>query len=89
MIKGQHGSDLSGLEEFLLAVDPQAIIASNRSFPATEQITPAWRNMLRKQGVVLFDQQQSGCVEILAGPDSIKLKGYLNDQLLTLSKRKP
>ena len=89
VIKGQHGSDLSGLEEFLLAVDPQAIIASNRSFPATEQITPAWRNMLRKQGVVLFDQQQSGCVEILAGPDSIKLKGYLNDQLLTLSKRKP
>lgn len=89
VIKAQHSSDLSGLEEFLLAVGPQVIVASNRTFPATEQISTAWREMLQKQGIVLFDQQQNGCVEILAGPDSLEIKGYLNGQSLTLSKRKP
>ncbi len=89
VIKGQHGSDISGLAEFLLAVDPLAIIASNQNFPITEQISPDWQEMLRERGIVLFDQQQSGGVEILAGPESLKIKGYLNDQSLTLSKRKP
>ena len=89
IIKGQHGSDVSGLEEFLLAVRPQAIVASNRSFPATQQISSAWREMLQKHQITLFDQQQSGAVEILAGPTSLKMKAYVNGQSLTLSKRKP
>ncbi len=89
VIKGQHGSDWSGLEEFIRAVNPQAIISSNLTFPANEQITPEWRAMLKRQQITLFDQQQSGGVEILIGPNSLTLKGYLNDQVLTLSKRKP
>lgn len=89
VVKGQHGSDLSGLEEFLLAVDPQTVVASNRAFPAGEKISPEWREMLQTRRVVLFDQQQSGGVEIFVGPDSLKIKGYLNGQSLTLSRRKP
>ena len=89
VIKGQHGSDVSGLEEFLLAVRPQAIVASNRSFPATEQIPAAWQKMLQKHQIILFDQQQSGAVEILAGSNSLEMKAYVNGQSLTLSKRNP
>ncbi|MFK5922734.1 MAG: ComEC/Rec2 family competence protein [Verrucomicrobiota bacterium] len=89
IIKGHHASDLSGLEEFIATVNPQAIISSQRAFPANEQITPAWRAMVKKRGIHLFDQQQSGCVEILIGSDALKLQGYLGDQTLVLSKRKP
>lgn len=89
LVKGQHGSDLSGLEEFIKTLNPQAIISSNQKFPANEIIPPAWRSILARQQITLFDQQQSGAVEILIGTKTLKIKAYLNGQSLTLSKRKP
>jgi len=89
IIKGQHGTDLSGLEEFLQAARPQAIVATNHPFPANEAIDPAWRRMLQGQGIVLFDQSQTGAVEILVGSGSLELKAYVNGQALTLSRRSP
>ncbi len=89
LVKGQHGSDLSGLEEFLQLAQPRAIVASNRPFPAHQGIKPAWRQMLQDRGIVLFDQLQTGAVEILVGTGSVQLKAYVNGQALTLSRRSP
>lgn len=89
IIKGQHGSDLSGLEEFLQVAQPRAIVATNRPFPVHEQITPAWKRMVSDHGITLFDQSQTGAVEILVGASSLELKAYVNGQSLTLSKRSP
>ncbi|MEZ5326173.1 MAG: ComEC/Rec2 family competence protein [Verrucomicrobiales bacterium] len=80
LVKGRHRSDYSGLPEFLSAVSPGAVVSTNASFPKGESIPDQWRAAVEAKGIMLFDQAQTGAVEIKANDDSLVVSGYANGQ---------
>ncbi|MEM7012885.1 MAG: ComEC/Rec2 family competence protein, partial [Verrucomicrobiota bacterium] len=87
LIKSQHSADFSGLSEFILAVAPKAVIATNDSFPANEAISNAWRELLKtKLNISLFDQAESGAVLIDVHEDQLKLEGFVNGQTIEIKR---
>jgi len=64
IVKGQHRSGISGSSEFLDRVRPQLIIATSRDFPNSERITDEWTETLRKRGIKLFRQDETGAVKL-------------------------
>lgn len=88
IIKSHHVADFSGLEEFLIAVDPSAVISTNDGFPENQSISPSWRAMLKRRSIALFDQRETGAVLLNQDGDELVLKGYVNNQELRLSPEK-
>lgn len=85
LIKSQHSADFSGLSEFILAVDPKAVIATNDSFPANEAISDSWRELLdSKLKIPLFDQAECGAVLIDVNEDQLTLEGFVNGQTVKI-----
>ena len=76
LVKGRHGSDYSGLPEFLRAVQPRAVIYTNSRFPAGEDPGPEWREMLADRGIRGFDQAVTGAVTIRIGRRRAELSGF-------------
>ncbi|MCB1092599.1 MAG: ComEC/Rec2 family competence protein, partial [Verrucomicrobiae bacterium] len=72
-IKGWHGSDASGLTEFLDQVKPAAVITTNHDFPSRERITEAWRDEVAARGAELFDLGESGAVVIRWNDDRLEI----------------
>jgi competence protein ComEC len=64
IIKGQHHSGESGSDAFLDATRPRLIIATSRDFPSYERISDAWAENLRKRGIKLFRQDETGAVTL-------------------------
>ncbi|MEM7146686.1 MAG: ComEC/Rec2 family competence protein [Verrucomicrobiota bacterium] len=83
LVKGRHASDFSGLTEFLNAVQPLAVISTNARFPPEEQIPAAWKAILIQKNITLFDQANTGAVEIQCHPDRLEIEGFLNNQTFT------
>lgn len=77
LVKSQHGSDYSGLGEFLLAVEPQVIIATNATFPAHESIDKSWRKWVEEREIHLMDQSESGAIRIDIQEERLVLDGFL------------
>ena len=88
LIKGLHGSDYSGLPEFINAVRPQAVVFTNTDFPITESVSPDWKQMLVNKGVRLFDQSKTGAVIIRIEPEATTVRGYCYGAKIEL-KRPP
>jgi competence protein ComEC len=87
LVKGRHASDFTGLPEFLNAVNPLAVVSTNAFFPPEEQVPSTWKAMLSRKGIPLFDQAETGAVDIQCHPDSLQLRGFLNDQEFTQQAR--
>jgi competence protein ComEC len=87
LVKGRHASDFSGLPEFLNAVSPLAVISTDAFFPPEEKIPTPWKKSLTQKGIVLFNQSQTGAVEIQCHPDRLELRGFVNGQSLTQQAR--
>ncbi|MDB6132982.1 MAG: hypothetical protein JWM59_1225 [Verrucomicrobiales bacterium] len=78
LVKGRHGSDHSGLPEFINAVGPRALIYSNNRFPEMERTPGAWRERMAAKGIVMFDQALTGGVTISMDDQGIRVRGYLS-----------
>jgi competence protein ComEC len=76
IIKGEHHSGESGSEAFLDAVQPRLIIATSRDFPSYERISDAWADNLRKRGIKLFRQDETGAVILRFRQDNWEAQSY-------------
>src|SRR5436190_1902648 len=80
IIKGQHHSGESGSEAFLDAVQPRLIIATSRDFPSYERISDAWGENLRKRGIKLFRQDETGAVILRFRQDGWEAQSYFTGE---------
>lgn len=80
IVKGQHRGDASASADFLHVVDPLAIVATNASFPAGEAITESWRRDIERRAIALFDQSQTGAVEIRLSERELRIDATVNAQ---------
>lgn len=72
-IKGWHGTEVSGLIEFLDRVRPVAVVTTHHDFPTRQGFTNAWRNELESRGIVLFNLTEIGAVEIELSPETLRV----------------
>jgi competence protein ComEC len=80
IIKGQHHSGASGSDAFLDATRPRLIIATSREFPGYERISDAWAENLRKRGIKLFRQDETGAVTLRFRQDSWEAQSYFTGE---------
>ncbi len=76
-IKGRHANTPSGLIEFLNAVDPQAVVATNAGFPVFERIPAEWIDELAKRRINFFDLEQAGSVSVAGGSQRLSIESFL------------
>jgi competence protein ComEC len=87
VIKGQHHSGVSGSDEFLDRVQPQAIIATSRDFPESERIKPEWADKVRARGIELFRQDETGAVQIRIFRDRWEATTYIPSETFRSTSR--
>lgn len=87
LIKGQHHSGISGSEDFLNRVRPQAIIATSRDFPESERIKSEWVDRIRARGIKLFRQDETGAVQIRIFRDRWEAKTYVSGEVFLNNSR--
>lgn len=87
IVAGRHRSDLSLGDAFLQAVNPQAIIASNRSYPPSEQLPKNLVSYWKSRGITVFDQLETGGVSVRIDDEgNLRIAGFLGQEVL-LKKR--
>lgn len=87
LIAGRHRTDLSLGDEFIKAVAPRAIVASNSPHPPEEQLDPRKVSWWRKSGIEVLDQRATGGVTITPEKDgSLMLKGFVDGRILRLTR---
>lgn len=88
LVKGRHGSDFSGLPEFVNAVKPAALIYTNCRFPEGERAPDSWRDRMAAKGIMIFDQAKTGGVTVSIDDRGIRVRGFLGGPVWT-SPSKP
>jgi competence protein ComEC len=78
LIKGRHRNDLSGTDDFLTAAGPRAAVCTAADFPSSEQLPATWVTSTEARGITVFDQSQSGAVEIRLGPEGVEARGFVD-----------
>lgn len=63
-IRGQHRDSPSGLQAFVEAVRPKAVVSTHSEFPASERIPETLRQLLAELGIPLFELESAGSVTI-------------------------
>jgi competence protein ComEC len=87
LIKGWHSKDVSGTPDFLRAVNPRVIIVAA---PDTFYVDPhraEWIAEMRRIGIAVFDQAETGAVEIEARDGDFAVRSFLGDQDFRSSAR--
>jgi competence protein ComEC len=87
LIKGQHHSGQSGSDAFLEKVKPQLIVATSRDFPAHQRVDDDWASRVRRQGIKLFRQDETGAVEFRFARDGWQARAYVTGEILRSSRR--
>jgi ComEC/Rec2-related protein len=72
-LRGQHRDGPSGLQAFVEAVQPRAVISSHSEFPASERIPAPLRRLLSERGIPLFEIEASGSVSAELSPKGIRV----------------
>jgi competence protein ComEC len=86
LIAGHHRTDLSLSDEFVQAVAPRVIIASNSPHPPEEQLDLTKVSWWEKSGIAVLDQRATGGVTITPDQDgSLLLKGFVDGRTLRLT----
>jgi beta-lactamase superfamily II metal-dependent hydrolase len=87
VVFGRHGEDIVATESFLRAVRPDIIIL-NRIDPFRDgSDEPALRARLAESGAQIFDQEKCGAVILTATAGGLEIRGYLDNQAVTLRPR--
>jgi competence protein ComEC len=81
IIKGQHHSGESGSEAFLDAVQPRLIIATSRDFPGYERISDTWTENLKRRGIKLLRQDETGAVILRFRQDGWEAQSYFTGEI--------
>ena len=76
-ICGRHSMDNMGHDAFIRAVNPKAIIATEKSYPESEQIPKSWQKWLESEGVAFFSQKEHGAVFVNPRKNTLTIKSYL------------
>jgi competence protein ComEC len=87
LIKGQHHSGDSGSPEFLDHVQPEAIVATSRDFPESERLKPEWIDAVRRHGVRLFRQDETGAVQIRLFRERWEATSYVTGETFRSTRR--
>jgi competence protein ComEC len=88
IVAGRHRTDLSLCDEFLDAVQPQAIVASNHAFPVEERLDPTSADYWKSRGIRVIDQADSGGVTIrVQDSGELRIEGFLSAAPLLLNPR--
>jgi len=88
IIAGRHRRDPSLGDEFLAAVNPQAILASHSLFPAEERLAPKQVDYWRSRGLKVVNQGDAGGVTVRLGADGdLLLEGYVDGSVIRLSRQ--
>lgn len=87
VVKGQNVSGVSGIDEFLDAVRPRLIIATSRSFPSYECVSAEWPDHLKRRGIKLFRQDETGAVQLRFWDDHWEAKAYATGETFRSDKR--
>lgn len=77
IVMGRNRDDFTGSQSFLQAVQPNAIISTNATFPQMESIPKTWKKHLKLSNIDLFDQQLTGAVIITIDKGSLTLSTTL------------
>lgn len=77
LVTGRHNSDYSLLEEFVLAVDPRAVIATDAPYPPEQKFPFEKKAMLERLEIPLFLSSETGAMRIRATEEELSLRGYL------------
>jgi ComEC/Rec2-related protein len=77
LIKGQHHTGVSGSGAFLDCVQPRAIIATSRDFPESERLKPEWVEEVRRRGIQLLRQDETGAVQLRIFADRWEASSYV------------
>ena len=88
IIASRHRTDITISDAFLDAVNPQAIIASNKSYPEGEALPHASIVYWKSRGIHVIDQAETGAVTLrvdVAG--NLNIEGYLTPQPVILQPR--
>jgi ComEC/Rec2-related protein len=80
LVVGRHHSGILPDASFLKKNGIRVVIASAAGFPSNQSIDENWVEMLRQNGIELFRMDESGAVQILAGPDGFELESFLGDR---------
>ncbi len=78
-VKGQNSGTQSGIENFLKAVSPRAVISSNSEFPAYERLSSSFISLLNRQNIDLYDLEKTGSVNVSFQKDGISITPFLGE----------
>jgi ComEC/Rec2-related protein len=81
IVKGQHHSGESGSAAFLDAARPRLIIATSTDFPEHERISDTWAEDLRRRGIKLFRQNETGAVTVCFRRDGWDAQAYVTGEI--------
>jgi ComEC/Rec2-related protein len=87
LIRNNHASDISGLEEFLLAAAPRAVVSSNVSAIAEERMPASVRRYCERAGAALFELGESGAVTMALEGGRLVLRGFASGKTVSLLPR--
>ncbi len=87
LIKGQHYTGRSGSDELLAAVRPKLIVATSVAFPARERVSDQWAQSVRKKGITLLRQDETGAVRLRFFRDHWEATPFLSQETLPSSRR--
>ncbi len=87
LIKGQHHTGVSGTPAFLDRVQPQAIVATSRDFPESERLKPGWLDDVRRRGIKLFRQDETGAVQVRLFSDRWEATGQITGETFRSASR--
>jgi ComEC/Rec2-related protein len=88
IVAGHHRTDLSLTDDFIAAVNPQAILPSHAAFPIEERLESARVAFWQSRKIHVIDPLKSGGVTFTLEPDgALRLHGFLDDSNLILLPR--
>jgi competence protein ComEC len=85
IVAGRHQRDLSLGDDFIAAVSPRAIVASNSDFPQNERLPARAVRYWRSLGIEVLDQAQTGGVTFRVADDgALRLLGFADSSEVRL-----
>lgn len=88
VIAGRHRRSLTLGDDFLDAVNPQVIVASNSAFPVEERLPGRQADYWRKRGISVVDQRETGGVTMRVTSEGVlEVSGFVDGSVLRINPR--
>ena len=77
LVKGRHGSEPSGMDEFLDAVQPTAVVQVVGTEASSRYLEPDLRDRLQRRGTRLYRTDETGAVTIRLKETGYEIRTYI------------